>query len=64
MVVEHLTRVVFDRLCREERIDPSGGGAKHQLALALGFEPKRLDVRSEAVQALIDAGDTRASAAS
>ena len=57
MVVENLTRVVFERLCRERDIDSSAQDAKHQLALALGFNPKKLEVRSEAVQALIDAGD-------
>jgi hypothetical protein len=57
MVVENLTRVVFDRLCREHSIDASAADAKHLLALALGFEPRKLEVRSEAVQALLDAGE-------
>lgn len=30
---------------------------KHLLALALGFQPRKLEVRSDAVQALIDAGE-------
>jgi hypothetical protein len=56
MVVENLTRVVFDRLCRERDIDPSAQDAKHQLAVAMGLNPKKLEVRSETVQALIDSG--------
>ena len=57
MAVENLTHVVFDRLCGEHEIDPSSVDAKHRLTLALGFEPKRLDERSRAVQALIETGE-------
>jgi hypothetical protein len=57
MAVENLTRVVFGRLCNEHDIDSRSGDAKHQLALALGFQPKKLEVRSKAVQGLIDSGE-------
>jgi hypothetical protein len=57
MVVENMTRVVFDRLCHEKGIDSEADDAKHSLASAIGFVPKKLDEgRSAEVQALIEAG--------
>jgi hypothetical protein len=57
MAVENMTRVVHDRLCREHAINPEADDAKHQLALVLGHEPRRLEARSPAVQKLIDSGE-------
>jgi hypothetical protein len=58
MVVENLTRVVFDRLCGEHGIDPQTQDAKHLLALAMGYKPKTFDeTNSPGLQALIDSGE-------
>ena len=58
MVVENMTRVVLDRLCAEHGIDPTARDAKHLLALALGFKPKKTEEAfTPAVQALIDSGE-------
>lgn len=58
LVVENMQRVVFDRLCHESGIESEAHDAKHQLALAMGFKPKKSDQgRSAAVEALIDAGE-------
>lgn len=58
MVVENTSRVVFDRLCSEHAIDPRARDAKHLLALAVGFQPKKLEEGyAPGVQALIDSGE-------
>jgi hypothetical protein len=57
MVVENLTRVVFERLCQEHAIDPAVRDSKHLLAQALGFEPRRDQTLSDAAQALVDSGE-------
>ena len=61
MVVESLTRVVLDRLCREHDLAPEAPDAKHELALALGFKPRKLEARSANVQAVIDSGELKRS---
>lgn len=58
MVVENLTRVVFDRLCCEHGIDPKAQDAKHLLALAMGYKPKSFEeTHPPSVQTLIDSGE-------
>lgn len=58
MVVENMSRVVFDRLCSDHGVDPEAQDAKHLLALTLGFHPKNLEKSyAPGVQALIDSGD-------
>jgi hypothetical protein len=57
VVVENMTHVVLGRLYQEHGIDPKADDAKHQLAVALGFQPKIFEQLSPAVQALIDAGE-------
>lgn len=58
MVVENLTRVVFERFCDEHGVDADARDAKHQVALAMGFQPKKFEeLNPPAVQALIDSGE-------
>lgn len=58
MVVENLTYVVFERLCDEHGVDSTARDAKHQVALAMRFQPKRLEeLNTPAVQTLIDSGE-------
>jgi hypothetical protein len=58
MVVENLTRVVFERLCNEHGINPDARDAKHQLTLAMGLRPKVVEEHNTpGVQALIESGE-------
>jgi hypothetical protein len=56
MAVENATHAVYSRLYAEHDIDPKAGDAKHLLALALGFEPKKVEVLAPLVQQAIDEG--------
>ncbi len=56
MAIENLTHVVYGRLCGEQGIDTMAPDAKHQLALAVGFEPKKLEEHPPLVQQAIDEG--------
>lgn len=56
LAIENLTQVVYGRLYGEQGIDAKAPDAKHQLALALGFEPKKLDKHPPLVQQAIDDG--------
>ncbi len=58
MVVENLSRVVSERFCDEHGVDTDARDAKHQVALAMGFQPKEFEEPNPpAVQALIDSGE-------
>lgn len=57
MAVENLTQVVFERLCDEHGVARTARDAKHQLALAMGFQPRLEEPNTPAVQSLIDSGE-------